>query len=226
MPVPASDYAEHLGVSLIHALGVDPAASLTDALAGAIRDTAAYFGLTPGASPSSTVAIARVNEDQSTDVLVLGDTQIATPDRLIRDDRLAKFAPEQRTRYRERLVAGQGYDDRHRELLRELQAEQARHRNRVDGYWIAEAEPDAADHAITDRMNTPWLVLATDGAYRPMGHLDLDDWEAVAGMSDDQLADLLDACHHWEERDRDGTNLPRSKRHDDKSLAVVLADDD
>ena len=37
------------------------------------------------------------------------------------DDRLARVAPELRTRYRERFRAGHGFDDTHAALLRHIQ---------------------------------------------------------------------------------------------------------
>jgi len=69
---------------------------------------------------------------------------------------------------------------------------------------------------------TPWLVLATDGAYKTMAHLELDDWPSVARGTEQQLAAVLARCREWEQhQDPQGRDLPRAKRHDDKCLAAV-----
>lgn len=223
--VSPSTYVDTLGGFLIGGLAADPWIPLTDLLAQAITGTASALGLSPGTSPSSTVAIAR-EDGNGLDLLVLGDSQIATPHGIFIDDRIARFAQAQRTEYRDRLAAGHGYDETHRKLLSRLQDEQVRHRNVDGGYWIAEAVPEAAHRAIALRVErdaTPWLVLATDGVYRPMQHLGLDDWQAVAATDSRELACLLNVLDHWESgNDPDGRTLPRAKRHDDKAIAVVL----
>lgn len=225
VPVAAATYADTLGLEVQQRLIDDPAAELVDTLADAITDTASELDLTPGESPSATVAIARVHSGH-VDLLVLGDTQVALPGEIIRDDRLGALGFTASRKYRDRLASGTGYDDEHRALLRELQTEQAKHRNRDGGYWIAEATPDAAHHAITTRRPTaevPWLVLATDGAYKPMEHLGLADWPHVAAATSRDLGALLARCHQWEaDADPEGRELPRAKRHDDKSIATIV----
>lgn len=224
VPIPAAAYADTLGREVQQRLTDEPAAELANTLADAIAATATALDLTPGESPSATVAIARVRAGH-VDVLVLGDTQVVLPDQIIRDDRLGALGFAASRKYRDRLASGTGYDDEHRDLLRELQTEQAKHRNRDGGYWIAEATPDAAYHAITTRRPTdevPWLVLATDGAYTPMQHLGLDDWPHVAAATSRDLGAVLARCHQWEaDDDPNGRALPRAKRHDDKSLAAI-----
>jgi hypothetical protein len=177
--------------------------------------------------PSSTVSIFRQNGDQ-VDLLVLGDSMIVLPDSQITDKRIDAFQLVPRSIYQGRLAAGYGYDDMHHQLLRELQTQQAQCRNTEAGYWIAEAAPEAADHAITlsrPVSAVPWAVLATDGAYNTMTHLQLNDWPRVARADDHQLAALLDRCQAWErDEDPDGHQLPRAKRHDDKALAAVQLD--
>jgi hypothetical protein len=222
--VSPSTYVDALGRFLVEGLAADPRVALSDALAQAIERSASLLELRPGASPSSTVAIARECGD-NIDLLVLGDSQIATPQGIYVDDRIARFAHAQRAAYRARLADGHGYDQTHRDLLRALQTEQSRHRNVDSGYWIAEAVPTAAHHAITTSLSVdaaPWLVLATDGAYRPMQHLGLDDWSAVAAKDSTELDRLLNALERWEtDDDAGGLALPRAKRHDDKTIAAV-----
>ncbi|MEU6137340.1 hypothetical protein [Nocardioides sp. NPDC047086] len=222
--VPASTYADQLGAALARLIeGSDE--PLPHLLAEAISETVTALGITPGGrAPSSTVAIARRRHDASLDLLVLGDSQIAIPGRVIRDDRLGVIANDVRVAYRARLEAGYGYDDEHRRLLAALQDEQLRHRNRPGGYWIAEADPIAAEHAITCRvMQDPnlWCVLATDGAYRPMEHLRIDNWPTIATADSRELESVLQRCQDWESTDPHGRQLPRAKRHDDKTLMIA-----
>jgi hypothetical protein len=130
--------------------------------------------------------------------------------------------PDLRAKYRERLSAGHGFDDRHSALLREIQRAERAARNRPGGYWIAEADPKAAEHATVRRYPTEqieWCVLATDGAQRPYDFRH-GDWSALPADAQ-RLRRCLDQLHEWEARsDPDGQLLPRSERHDDKTLAV------
>lgn len=224
VPVPAATYVHQLGTHLHHHLDSDPSIDLPGVLAHAITETADDLALRPGQSPSSTVAIIR-ERDGGLDALVLGDTAIILPTETIRDGRMDALNLPERQQYRDRLAAGSGYDEQHRRLLRHLQTRQARWRNTPGGYWIAEADPIAAAHALTYRsstVDTPWVVLATDGAYHTIEHLGLGDWHTIAHYHEDQLGELLQQCEAWEAtQDPHGQNLPRAKRHDDKTIVVA-----
>lgn len=226
VPVPTTpdQYVDALGGHLVVTLTKDPDIPLAAALSDAIERTSLQFGLRPGKSPSSTVAILR-QRGQAVDYLVLGDTQLVTPAGIVVDDRIAHVAAIERARYRERLTNGGGYDQIHRDRLRDLQAKQAEYRNRDGGYWIAEAEPSAAAEALTGAFDTNsgrWAVLATDGAYRPMVHLGLDNWESVAVQTSEELKRTITHLDSWEaDIDPDGVDLPRAKRHDDKAIVAI-----
>lgn len=63
--------------------------------------------------------------------------------------------------------------------------------------------------------------VSTDGAHRPIEHLGID-WHDIEKLDNDGLYRLLRELHRWEaDADPSGQQLPRSKRHDDKTLAVV-----
>ena len=67
-----------------------------------------------------------------------------------------------------------------------------------------------------------WAVVASDGAANTMRHLGLDKWTTLSRADDAELHSLLERCRQWEaEADPDGRDLPRSKRHDDKTAVVV-----
>lgn len=224
VPVAASTYAAHLGQQLRGALEAQPHAELSAVLGKAIGDTAHTLQLQPGESPSSTVTVARQTGDHI-DLLMLGDNLVITPDGTLTDDRMDALDLAPRRQYRERLSAGSGYDEQHKAILRELQTEQAHHRNHEGGYWIAEADPFAAEHAVTTQRphsTTPWLVLVTDGAYNTLRHLGHAGGDTLASADQTQLVDLLATCQQWEaDKDPHGQSLPRSKRHDDKSIASI-----
>jgi hypothetical protein len=94
------------------------------------RAAARELGLAGDGCPSSTVAMTRMAGSRI-DLLALGDSSIfydtGPGTGVLTDDRLAELNMPQRQRYRERLAAGHGYDDTHRELLRTLQREQRKH---------------------------------------------------------------------------------------------------
>jgi len=227
--VPPGIYAGCLGASITAALTADPGAALADVLAGAIGAAARELGLAGEDCPSSTVAMARV-ADGRVDLLVLGDSFIfygtGPGTGMLTDDRLAGLCQSERQRYRERLAAGSGYDGTHRDLLRALQREQRKHRNRPGGYWIADKDPAAARQARTLSLPVSaasWAVLATDGAVNTARHLGLDDWPALARSGPAALARFLARCQDWEEdADPGGQQFPRAKRHDDKTIVSVL----
>jgi hypothetical protein len=227
-PISPAAYADHLGTAIAAGLDASPGAPLAAILASAIHRTAETLGLRDDSGPSSTVAIARMG-GKDADLLMLGDSYIAyragETTGVLTDDRLDGLALPERSRYRDRLAAGAGYDDTHAATLRDLQAAQRVRRNRSDGYWIASADPEAASHAITLTIPIPevkWIALATDGTVTTARHLRLDDWDSIACSDETALAALLQRCHDWEKHDDpNGRQLPRAKRHDDKTIAVI-----
>lgn len=230
--VPPGEYASRLGASIAAALADAPEAPLVSVLAEAIAATAAALGLKDddAGCPSSTVAMARL-AGGALDLLALGDSYVfygnGPGTGTLTDGRLAGLGLPQQRLYRERLAAGGGYGDTHRELLRALQRGQQLRRNRPGGYWIAAADPAAASHALALTLPATaetWAVLATDGVVNTARHLGLDDWPALARSGPAALARLLRHCQDWEwHADPDGQQFPRSKRHDDKAIASLTA---
>ncbi|WP_416564027.1 protein phosphatase 2C domain-containing protein [Nocardia testacea] len=223
----AHSYVDTLGFELLERLP-SPCA-LTDILSAAIESTAAKLQLHPGGrAPSSTVAMVRIETDW-VETLVLGDSSVVVgyidgTHVVISDERLDALGIPESQLYHEHLQAGGGYSSQHFDLLRLLQHEQRQRRNRPDGYWIAEADPAAGYEAIVRRYpmdRVDWVALATDGAAKPLTPLQCP-WHEVANLDDRGLAQLLDRCHRWEAHtDPSGRLQPRSKRHDDKTLAIV-----
>ncbi|MFQ6230536.1 hypothetical protein [Nocardia sp. NPDC002869] len=223
----AHEYVDSLGHQLCERL--TSSSGLSDILATAIESTAARLRLPSGGqAPSSTVAIVRTDAD-AIETLVLGDSSVVvgctdgTQD-LISDERLDALDFQESRIYREHLQAGRGYNSDHFGVLRALQRKQRQHRNKHHGYWIAEADPEAAHRSIVRRYpadRVDWAILATDGAVDPLTPLGVS-WDEVAGLDDHGLAQLLWRAHQWEaDTDPDGMQQPRAKRHDDKTIAVI-----
>ena len=202
---------------------------LRDILVDSIRATADQLDLLSHRAPSSTVAVVR-QLGSTIDTLLPGDSTIVVggPDgsyTVSTDNRLDGLDLDETRRYRKRLSEGSGYDETHRHVLRSLQHEQLRYRNRPNGYWTAEADPIAAEYAITSipsAADVPWMALATDGAAERIPAVGAS-WDQVAACDSDMLNRLLERCHHWEaDTDPSGRIAPRAKRHDDKSLVVAI----
>ncbi|HEV6953190.1 MAG TPA: protein phosphatase 2C domain-containing protein [Promicromonospora sp.] len=219
-------YAEQLA----HALDetVPRGEPLADAVAEAIRTVRDANELTPATTPTSTVALARWSDDQ-VETYVLGDSYVVVlhddgSETVHTDDRLDEIATAERITYRSRLVDGHGYDEAHRALLLDLQAEQARHVNRPGGYWIAGTEPEAGRHGMTTvepRGRVAGLLLASDGI-DPERHPKATAWRDLFNEAYSHGPEqVLRRIHDAERGDPAGRRWPRSKPHDDKTIVTV-----
>ena len=221
-------YASVLSGQLAGRLTGYPSMDLADLLAAAIRTVARDHGLAPGESPSSTVALVRWN-DEVVEGLVLADSPIVaeTTDGVVvlEDDSIANL-PRPGPGYRARLRGGEGYGEDHLAALRTSAAAVGRLRNTDGGFWVAEADPDAAyqaRRATWPRETVRKVLLASDGVACGVDDYGIfPDWAAVFGLVADRGADaVLDAVRAAEESDPDGARWPRPKPHDDQALAVV-----
>jgi hypothetical protein len=111
----------------------------------------------------------------------------------------------------------------HARRFAELVAEQRRHRNHPDGFWVASTDPDAARHALTDTVARDGLQRAavlSDGATRLVDRFGLLDWPSFLDVLAEQGPDAIIApVRAAEHSDPDGRRWPRGKRHDDASAA-------
>jgi hypothetical protein len=228
-PIPGSRdgawLADTLGTQLRDRLRKAEAADLETLLAQAIDATARRYALVPGMSPSTTVSMARWDA-HTVDVLVLGDSPVVAltyGGRIleVRDDRLSRVACRERQALHDNGGLGSECADKWQALV----DEQRRRRNRPDGYWIAEAVPEAAAHAVRARWNVQNLALImamTDGVANGVHRYQVpENWRTAAELALRDPADLVNAVHQAEESDAAGTRWPRIKRHDDKALVLV-----
>lgn len=125
------------------------------------------------------------------------------------------------------LREGSGYH--HRTLLRRLQERQRAWRNIDGGYWIAEADPAAAHHAVTATLSARDLSWGRTRHRRPsQTHLRISakpTGQNVATKSGRQLTELLACAHHWNARttQRAGiTHAPSATTTNQSRLSVWL----
>jgi hypothetical protein len=220
-------YAEHLTQTLAQHLTENPIADLRALLSKTITALAQEHQLIPGAAPSSTVAVLRWTEDQ-VDALVLADSPIVTftqegPQPLT-DDRIATLTTPGGG-YRQRLSTGAGYGPDHVAALRAAGHNFGQQRNVPGGFWVAEANPEAAQEAriaTWPRTNVKAALLASDGVSCGVDDYHLFDWPTVLTMATDNgPAAVLAKVREAERTDPNGQRWPRPKPHDDQALVLV-----
>jgi hypothetical protein len=228
-------YAQVLGERLVAGLAADPNADLRHVLEQAISVIVGEHGLVPGSSPASTVSIVRHRGEQ-VDALVLADSPVIafTNDHAVdpvRDSRLAQLVsgrPEY-AEYRSWLRAGRGFQaPEHRALLQKLRAHQLRHLNNraPGGYWVAEAVPEAARHAVVrswPAVDLAEILVMTDGVSASVEEYGLyPSWDHLArACRTDGPDTVVRAIRNIEAQDPDGRRWPRYKISDDKAIASL-----
>jgi hypothetical protein len=228
-------YTEALGKHLAAGLATTPSIDLRTALQQAIATLARQYRLVAGASPAATVSIVRRRSDHI-DALVLGSTPVITLTAkgkiiIVRDDRLTRLitrAPEHAA-YRARLRVGGGFEaPEHHDLLRRLREHQIRHANRAtaQAYWVAEAVPQAARHAVVAAWPTSDLteiLIATAGVSAAVEEYPVfASWTELAAVCRDRgPGQAVRVVHEAERADPTGVRWPREEPHADKALAVV-----
>jgi hypothetical protein len=224
-------YAERLADHLVQAYEDAPDRTLPAIVRSAIQ--AVTQEIRDDQVPSSTVTIARSSET-ALEVLVLGDSTAVIFLRdgrteVLCDDRLNVIGGPLRQAYQEALRQGGGFGPELRERLARLQAEQMRMRNRRGGFWIAATDPEAADEALHRRFaaeDVEAVLLATDGAADGVSVYQLMTWrEALQFVRRNGVGSFVAGVEAAEQSDSDARRWPRSKPHDDKSVALVAFPD-
>lgn len=219
-------YAERLKNALANYLTNEDTTDTASIVAQAIEDAAVDHDVsTQGPCPTSTIALARWNDEQ-VELYVLGDSFAVaiTPTgeaTVLTDDRIKQFGDEYRQTTRQRLSEGSGFDKEHRQFLNALQAEQERHRNIPEGYWIAGDYPAAAEYAHRIKLmkqDVNAVLLASDG----IATLASPTWPKFTRRTTCEPSQQLKYLHWLECGDPRGLSNPRSKKHDDKTLVKVL----
>jgi Protein phosphatase 2C len=180
----------------------------------------------PG-TPSATVIMVRI-KDGILDYLVLADSvlllRLADDQiRVLTDDREAITGQSLR-REMDALPAGTAeHRVAHREYVRAMRA----YRNRDHGFWVADAQPTAAAHALTGSVNLADLrdlALLSDGASRLADRFGLLSHRAVMDLLRDRgPSELIAQTRAAEASDPSGNHWPRGKATDDATAVYCSA---
>jgi hypothetical protein len=158
------------------------------------------------------------------DYLVLSDAfvvaQTATGDvRVITDRSLESVAVRERSAvYNHRI----GTEEHTSAVLTMVRVQMAL-RNKPGGYWVAAADPDAAQHALTghfDAGDVTRAAVLTDGAARLTEPFEVMSWpELVDVLATGSGSDLISRTRSVEGTDPRGEKWPRYKTSDDAAVA-------
>lgn len=217
-------YVAQLGGQLVAALG-EPERPLASALADALKRVAGLHpecDLSNPGTPSATVAVLRQRHG-ALDHLVLADSPIVFDGphgySVITDLRVDDVLPELRAE----VERHETHTPEHREALQGLVLAQRQIRNTPDGYWVASADPEAAEHALTGTTPLPEAKAAavmSDGVSRLVTEYQTATWADVfETLRAGGPRDLIDNVRKVEATDPTGRRWPRYKSGDDATVA-------
>lgn len=220
-------YAAKLG-SAIANLAVDRSLELKAVLGQAIAETANQHrecDLEHAGTPSAAVGIVRQQVD-IIEYLVLGDItlvlDLGDQPVVITDERVDATAVDERA---EAARLPFGSEEKRLALLRMKHAELAV-RNQPNGYWVAAADPSAADHAITGTVPSTDMrrfAVLTDGAARAAVLFHALDWPILLDALENKGPSwLISRVRELEASDPTGSKWPRNKGSDDASAVFVV----
>jgi hypothetical protein len=198
------------------------------ALKSAIARTAdahrAECDLSNPATPAAAVAIVEFGFEM-VDYLVLSDTTVVLDGSeeltVITDTRINSSAVEER-RIADSLPSGS--PEKARALIAMKKSEIAV-RNSDAGYWVAAANPEAVDHALTGKVPASAIgraAVLTDGAARIVTPFASCSWSgALELLGASGPAHLIRSVRDTERADADGQRWPRNKLSDDATVVFV-----
>lgn len=223
-------YTRMLGSTLISAVTQNPA-PLNEILASGIKAVASMHDFTcdlsHAGSPSATVTMLRRTAG-SVDWLVLADSVLllredgtAEPT-VICDDRVARVAAPYRSALDALPTGSVEHTAAHRAFVETVRE----HRNREGGFWVASADPRAADQALTGTVPADRLqaaALLSDGASRLVDLFALATWAQLMDLLHHQgPRELIRRVRQAERSDPQGRRWPRAKAFDDATAAYCL----
>jgi hypothetical protein len=209
-------YVNQLGARLLAAAS-DHEASLKSALRKAINSVADLHAdicdLSQIGAPSAAVAVMRQGE-QFIEYIVLADVTILVESTngltIITDDRVAGTVND---------LAGKYNADA------EVMKRRERYRNQSGGYWVAAADPEAAEHATTGQVplnGFTGAALMSDGVTRLVSPFEQTDWPGLLALARNiGPAALIERVRRIEADDIERTRWPRFKVSDDATIALI-----
>ncbi|SBW21050.1 hypothetical protein FDG2_1876 [Candidatus Protofrankia californiensis] len=216
-------YVNKLGAALVDG-AFEQSQPLPDVLVEGIRRVATQHpqcDLTHPGTPSAGVAMLRLRADVL-EYLVLADTTVVIEaghePHVVTDNRVAAVAAQERAEAR-RLPFGSPARDK---ALREAKRTEQKARNRPGGFWVAAADPTAAEHTIAGAVpmaQVDRFAVLTDGAARCVDTFDLLTWTDLLDVLDKAgPAELIRQVRAAEAVDPDGRRWPRNKNSDDATV--------
>ncbi|MEV7968302.1 protein phosphatase 2C domain-containing protein [Sphaerisporangium sp. NPDC088356] len=222
-------YTRMLGSTLLASM-TQSADTLAEILGEGIKAVTSMHDFTcnvshPG-SPSATVVMLRCTGGElqwlvlADSVLVL-DVAGSPEPMVICDDREAQVGAP----YRSRMDSLPGGSPQHKRALREYIEALQHHRNRDDGFWVASADPLAAEQALigavpADRVDK--AALLSDGASRLVDRFRLATWrQGLDILNQEGPAGLIQRVRDAERSDLGGDRWPRGKTFDDATAIHV-----
>lgn len=223
-------FARRAGSRLFAAAGAPEQRTLTECLRQALTEVAGEHpdcDLSHPHTPSATVVATRITADRL-EYLVLCDSTLMLEhgDRIeaITDDRLERLI----TQYSPDVDVHPAGTPEHAEAFRTFVGRIRTSRNKPGGFWVASAQPDAADEAITGSVELSGLrglALLTDGATRPVDLFGLLSWDQFAAtLRAGGPAPLLADVRSAEDTDPTAERWPRNKVYDDATAVHLRLD--
>ncbi|MFG1609279.1 hypothetical protein [Actinoplanes sp. NPDC049265] len=219
-------YSQQLGARTLAALIREPHSSLTDGLAAGIEAVADLHrdecDLTDPGTPCAAIGILRVG-DKYVETLALSDVSVVV-DLETGLEVTCDLSIEEISGTEPDAVRGLRFGAAdHTAALAALVANQTATRNRPGGWWVAAAMPEAAQHARVARFPRVSLrraAVLTDGASRPVDQMHCYTWTDFLDLLDKLgPSGLINHVRRIELNDPEGDRYPRTKRHDDATVA-------
>lgn len=205
-------YAKRLGAAIGARIEGGLRTALGEAIAAVAERHDESCDLSSPVSPAATVAAVRFAEDRL-EWLVLGDSSVAWRD--------AEGDVEARTDERLSRLTGTPPVEEVGGIRRFPVRYIAEVRNRPGGFWVAAADPGAADEALTGSVEIEGVrdvMLCTDGLTRLIDRYGFGWRDLFETASSEGVAELVSTVREHERRE------PRSrggKRHDDATAVLV-----
>ncbi|MCQ6555949.1 protein phosphatase 2C domain-containing protein [Streptomyces sp. C10-9-1] len=217
-------YVSRLGSRLLAELA-DPEVPLASGLARALGHVAALHpdcDLGNPGTPSATVAVLRQREG-FLDHMVLADSPVVLEGQdgvtVVTDLRVDEVLPELRAE----VEQYETHTAEHKEAVRRFVTAQRQTRNVPGGYWVAAADPEAADHVVTGSTPADGVRAAavlSDGASCLVDGYGMATWPQVFTMlRAGGPSELIDTVRKVEATDPNGRRWPRYKSGDDATVA-------
>lgn len=179
-------------------------------------------------TPSATVIVVRQVADRA-EYLVLADSVLVfdvdgESPIVVTDDREAQIGRVHR-RAMDALPSG---TPEHSAALRQYVETLRSYRNADGGFWVADSNPVAAEHAVTGSQplkNLRAIALLSDGASRLTDRFQLEDWQGtLALLSAGGPRALIGRVRAAEHSDPTGERWPRGKAYDDATAVYAVVE--